>query len=183
MTADEIITTTCASHCGGSCILKLHVKDGVITRIEPDEGEEPQLRACLRGRAYRQRVYDENRILYPLKRVGERGEGKFVRISWDEALDTVAREIVRVRDTHGPASILYLPLGGDLSNVHTPGQMARLLSAAGGFTATWGVTSFQAGIYAQQISYDTHFTANTRDDLLNSRLILMWGWNPTSAVT
>lgn len=182
-TTDEIVTTTCASHCGGSCILKLHVRDGVITRIETDDGDEPQLRACLRGRAYRQRVYDENRILYPLKRVGERGEGKLVRISWDEALDTVAREIVRIRDTYGPASILYLPLGGDLTNVHTPGQMARLLAMAGGFTVTWGITSFGAGIYAQQLSYGTHFTCNTRDDLVNSRLILMWGWNPTSAIT
>ncbi len=87
---EEVVTTTCASHCGGSCILRLHVKDGIITRIETDNGEEPQLRACLRGRAYRQRVYAPDRLLYPMKRTGERGEGKFKRISWDEALDTQA---------------------------------------------------------------------------------------------
>ena len=50
---EEIVNSTCASHCGGICVLRLHLKDGVITRIETDDGEEPQLRACLRGRAYR----------------------------------------------------------------------------------------------------------------------------------
>jgi len=50
---EKVIMTVCHSHCGGACVLKLHVKDGVITRIETDDGEEPQYRACLRGRAYR----------------------------------------------------------------------------------------------------------------------------------
>ena len=78
---ETIVPTLCNSHCGGACLLKVHVKDRVITRIETDDGEEPQLRGCLRGRAYRQVVYAPDRILYPLKRVGERGEGKFERIS------------------------------------------------------------------------------------------------------
>ena len=180
---EEVVTTTCASHCGGSCILKMHVRDGIITHIETDDGEEPQLRACLRGRAYRQRLYAPDRILYPMKRVGERGEGKFERISWDEALDTVAGEIIRVRDTHGPASILYCAVAGDIGNINTVGQMASVLSMAGGFTYTWGSSSFNGGIYAQYATYGTWYTCNTRDDLVNSRLIIMWGWNPASTIT
>jgi anaerobic dimethyl sulfoxide reductase subunit A len=176
----EVVVTTCASHCGGTCILKLHVEDGVVTRIETDDGPEPQLRACLRGRAYRQRMYAPDRLLYPMKRIGERGEGKFERISWEEAIDTVAREIVRVRDAFGPASILFLALGGDLSDLHTPGEMAAVLAGAGGFTTTWDRVSFGGGIYAQIITYGTHYTCNNRDDLLNSRLIIMWGWNPAT---
>ncbi|MFC1814759.1 molybdopterin-dependent oxidoreductase [Thermodesulfobacteriota bacterium] len=77
------------SHCGGSCPLRVHVEKGVITRIETDGGEEPQLRACLRGRAYRQRVYAPDRLKYPLKRVGDRGKGKFERITWDEAMEKI----------------------------------------------------------------------------------------------
>src|SRR3972149_4515327 len=96
---EKVVPTVCASHCGGACLLKVHVKDGVITRIETDDGEEPQLRGCLRGRAYRQRVYSPDRLLYPMRRVGARGEGRFERISWDEALDKVASEQQRVRDT------------------------------------------------------------------------------------
>ncbi|UCG83421.1 MAG: molybdopterin-dependent oxidoreductase [Dehalococcoidia bacterium] len=183
-TSDEaVVTTTCASHCGGSCLLKLHVKGGVITRIETDDGEEPQLRGCLRGRAYRQRVYAADRILYPLRRVGERGEGQFERISWDEALDTIAGAIIRVRDTYGPASILYMAMGGDLGNLHNIGQMSKLLALAGGCTMPWGMTSFQAGIYAQRATYGLYNTSNNRDDLLNSRLIIMWGWNPASTIS
>ncbi|MFC1951573.1 molybdopterin-dependent oxidoreductase [Chloroflexota bacterium] len=180
---EEIVTTTCASHCGGACILRLHLKDGVITRIETDNGEEPQLRACLKGRAYRQRIYAPGRLLYPMKRIGKRGEGKFERISWDEALDTVASEIIRVRDTYGPASILYVYGGGDLDMIHWRDKMPVVLSQAGGFTATWGVCCFQAGVHAQLITYGTFQTSNTRDDLVNSRLIVMWGWNPTSTIT
>ena len=180
---EDVVTTTCASHCGGSCILKLHIKGGVITRIETDDVGENQLRACLRGRAYRQRVYAPDRLLYPMKRIGERGQGKFRRISWDEALDTVADEIIRIRDKYGSASILRLRMVGDAVNLHTPTQMDKVLSLTGGFTATWGTTSFQGGVYAQQATYGTHYTCNTRDDLVISRLIIMWGWNPASTIT
>ena len=94
---EKVVTTFCNSHCGGMCLVKVHVKDGVITKIETDDGEEPQLRACLRGRTQRQRTYAPDRLKFPMKRLGTRGEGKFERISWNEALDTVASELKRVR--------------------------------------------------------------------------------------
>ncbi|MFC1980972.1 molybdopterin-dependent oxidoreductase [Chloroflexota bacterium] len=180
---EQIVNTTCASHCGGSCILKLHLKDGIITRIETDDGDEPQLRACLRGRAYRQRLYATDRILYPMRRIGDRGDARFERISWDEAITTIAREIIRVRDTYGAASILYLHMGGDLSNLHNSFQMRGVLSLAGGCTTRWGFASFQGALYSQWITYGTNFTDNSRDDLVNSRLIIMWGWNPAATIT
>ncbi len=178
----EIVNTTCASHCGGSCLLKLHIEDGVVKRIETDSGEEPQLRACLRGRAYRQRIYAPDRLLYPLRRTGQRGEGRFERISWDDALDAIASQIVRIRDSYGPASILHLSLAGDTHNLHNAHWMSRVLALAGGFTETWGISSFAAGMYAQLATYGTTYTSNTRDDLVNSRLIILWGWNPASTV-
>ncbi len=178
-----VIPTMCASHCGGTCLLRVHVKGGVITRVETDDGEEPQLRACQRGRALRQRVYARDRLLYPMKRVGERGAGIFKRISWDEALDTVAGELERVRETYGPKSILYLQTGGDLGSLHTVMTIRRLLSLAGGFTTWWGATSFHGGMFASYFTYGTIGCANTRDDLLNSRLIIMWGWNPAVTIS
>ncbi|MCJ7743175.1 MAG: hypothetical protein MUO99_01255, partial [Dehalococcoidales bacterium] len=61
-----IVPSGCCHDCGGRCVLKAHVKDGKIIRIETDNGEEPQIRACLRGRAYRQRVYLPDRLQYPM---------------------------------------------------------------------------------------------------------------------
>jgi len=178
----KVIRTLCNSHCGGSCVLKVHVEDGVIVRIETDDGEEPQFRACLRGRAYRQRVYAPDRLKYPMKRVGARGEGKFERISWDEALGTVANELTRVKESYGPAAILLVTSGGDLTYLHTSRTIDKLLCLAGGYTGTWGVASFEAGMFASRLTYGTTATGNTRDDLLNSRLIIMWGWEPASTV-
>jgi anaerobic dimethyl sulfoxide reductase subunit A len=64
--------TVCNSHCGGQCLFEVYLKGGVITRIKIDEGEEPQLRACVRGRAYRQRVHSPNRLRFPMERAGLR---------------------------------------------------------------------------------------------------------------
>ena len=164
-------------------MLKVHVKDGVITRIDTDDGEEPQLRACVRGRAYRQRIYSPDRVQYPMKRSGERGEGKFERITWDEALDTVAAQLKRVKETYGPTSIFYVPYSGNTGTLlHSQLAVFRLLMMYGGFTATWGSASFWGGLFSSQMTYGTINTGHTRDDLLNSRLIIMWGWNPAETV-
>lgn len=179
---EMVVTTMCASHCGGNCLLKVHVEAGVITRVETDDGHEPQLRACQRGRALRQRVYAPDRILHPLKRVGERGEGRFERISWDEALDTVGAELRRVKETHGPMSILYLPMAGDLGALHTVMVGHRLLALAGGYTTWWAATSFQAGIMSEYYTYGTICCSSSRDSLLHSRLIIAWGWDPAKTI-
>ncbi len=179
--AEKIVHTVCHSHCGGACPMRVHVAGGRITRIEGDGGEEPQYRACARGRAYRQRVYAADRVLYPMKRVGERGRGDFARISWDEALDTVAAEMGRVRQAHGAASLLYLASIGDVTWVHTPGLMERLFARAGGYSGTWGMASGEGAVFATMASYGAPSTGNTREDFLNSRLIIMWGWNPAVA--
>jgi len=180
---ERVDATACASHCGGSCLMKVHVKDGVIIRIETDDGEEPQLRCCLRGRAYRQRVYAPDRIKYPLKRVGPRGKGEFTRVSWDEAVGLVASELRRVKETYGPSAILVKTGGGDVTLLHGTGRIIeRLLNLFGGYTGTWAYHSWEAATFASVVTYGTIAVANTRDDLLNSRWILMWGWNPSDTI-
>ncbi|MFX1409829.1 MAG: molybdopterin-dependent oxidoreductase, partial [Promethearchaeota archaeon] len=114
----NIIRTGCCHDCGGRCVLKAHVKDGKIIRIETDNDEEPQLRACVRGRAYRQRVYSPERLRYPLRRVGKRGEGKFERISWNEALDIVASKLLEIKEKYGNSAILLVPGGGNQGMIH-----------------------------------------------------------------
>ena len=180
--SEKVVYCTHSSHCGGACLLKVYVKDGVVTRIETDDGEDPQFRACVRGRAYRQRMYAPDRILHPMKRIGERGAGSFERISWDEALETVARELKRVRDTYGPAAILFKWSGGDTSVLHNSMCHYRALNMIGGCSEVWGTFSFDGGLFAELATYGTVDTGNTRDDFLNSRLIIMWGWNPSVTI-
>lgn len=182
MSQTKTIITACSHDCGGRCVLKVHVANGKIVKIETDDGDAPQLRACLRGRAYRQRVYSADRLQYPMRRVGERGEGKFERISWDEALDAVAKELVRIRDTYGNASIMYIPGAGSQAVLHSAQAVERLLAKFGGYTRFWGVPSFEGALFASMASYGTMVTGNSREDLLNSKLIIMWGWNPAVTI-
>lgn len=175
---EEIIPVFCSHHCASSCFLKAYVRDGVVTHIESDTGEPPQVRACARGRAYRQRLYSPDRLKSPMKRVGERGDGAFEEISWDEALDTVAGEIKRIGDTYGPESIIVPISIGDSNNLHGPAAITRVLSLAGGYTGTWGFWSFEQSQFAQLASFGTSFNRNSPESFLNAKLIILWGCNP-----
>jgi len=172
-TFETVIATSCGMDCGGACLLMAHVKDGVVTRVETDRGEEPQLRACLRGYAFRHKVYAPDRLKFPLRRTGARGEGKFERISWDEALDTVAHELKRVKETYGTQAILY----GGRSPTGAP-----IKQAVGGGVTLWGGPSAEANVFASRATYGTLATDSTRDNWLSSRLILVWSCNPASTI-
>lgn len=175
----QVIPSFCAHHCGGSCLLKVHVKDGTIKRIETDD----ELRGCLRGRALRQQVYAPDRLKQPLRRVGPRGSAKFEPISWDVALDTVASELKRIRETYGNAAILSGGGGGNVTFVHGMNMaMNRLLNLFGGYTDVWGFPSWEAATFASSVNYGTISVANSREDLVNSRFIILWGLNPATTI-
>jgi len=180
---ERIVRTICNSHCGGTCEMKVHVRGNKITRIEPDD-REGHPRMCARGHAYRQRVYAPDRLLYPLKRTGERGAGQFTRISWDEALETVAREMKRVKATYGNASILHFCSMCDPHTLHHVGAFHRLLCQFGGYTAPWGFISNEGAAFAAGVTYGARRkftqTDHAPQEYLNSRLIIMWSWNPVT---
>ena len=150
---EEIIKTACNSHCSGTCLLRVHVKDGVVTAIETDGGPEPQFRACPIGRAMRQMLYHPDRLKYPLRRAGERGEGKFERVPWNVALDTVASELKRIKETYGPEAIILAFSGGDTPILHRGSLLNRLMGLAGGYSTSWGVHSYEGGIFASVACY------------------------------
>ncbi len=180
---DEIkyVRTTSAFDCGGRCPLKFHVKDGKIIRVEGDDlvDEENQLRACPKCRAIRQEIYHPERLLYPLKRVGPKGEGKFKRISWDEALDEIAAKLIEVKEKYGNEAI-FLPTGGGfLSAYHFPVvNYIRLFTHFGGFSTHHGNVSSEGAVWATQTQYGSPFVGHGREDMLNSKLIILWGWDP-----
>ena len=175
---ERAVTTACVHDCGGKCLLRCHVEDGVITRITGDEGDEPQLRPCLKGRAYRQRVYHPDRLQYPQRRAGERGEGRFERMSWDEALDTIARAMLRIRATYGNEAILDGSGPGNQAQLNgtANASLTRLLNLFGGCTGRTGRMSDAAAWAASRHTLGTIHTAGDPEDLLNSRLIRRpWG--------
>jgi len=181
---ERMIRVGCPSHnCGGRCLLKVFVRDGVIVRIETDDrpGDtvaDPQLRACVRGRAYRKRQYHPDRLMHPLKRVGKRGEGRFERVSWDEALDRVAAEFERVKKAYGNQAF-YVPYGtGSYNQINGRQTAQRLMNLYGGSLGFYNSYSWAAISAATPTVYGTSVTGNQRQDWLNSKYILMWSWNP-----
>lgn len=137
-----IVPTGCLHDCGGRCVLKAHVREGKIIRIETDNGEEPQIRACLRGRSYRQRVYHPDRLKYPLRRIGQRGEGRFERISWDEALDQVSSEMKRIKERYGNSAILLAAGSGNMGLLHNLSHVIRLREGGRGISLFCKIQTF-----------------------------------------
>ncbi len=182
----KIVRATSTFDCGGRCPLKLHVKDNQIIRVEGDDipDTDAQLRTCLRCRAYRKYIHHPNRLMYPQKRLGEKGEGKFERISWDEALDTLVAQLKRVKDNYGNEGIFLATGGGYLAGLHNGGfAAARLLAQFGGFVTHYGNISSEGAVWASLTQYGSVMVGNSRDDLLNSKLIILWGWDPARMIS
>ena len=178
----KIIHTMGRNNCGGRCIIHAHVRDGQIEKLTTDTpqaaGEDVPLCACVRGLNYHKTFLGPDRLRYPRKRVGERGEGKFQRISWEEATDLIAREWVRIRDTYGPGS-RYVNYATGISAAISGSSLAkRLLKLDGGYLGYYNSYSTACIRKATDLMYGTCETGNSLVDWLNSNLILLWGHNP-----
>lgn len=118
ITSGEWKSAACWHNCGGKCLNKVLVKDGVVVRQKTDDTHEdtedfPQQRSCLRGRSQRNHVFAADRLKYPMKRKswqpgggenshGElRGKDEWERIAWEEAMDLIAEETKRIVAEHG----------------------------------------------------------------------------------
>lgn len=186
--ADNVVWSACMVNCGSRCPLKLHVRDGVIVRVETDNtGDDEfgmhQVRACLRGRAIRQRIYNPDRLKYPMKRVGRRGSGQFEQISWEEAFDTIADKLKEVVEQYGNEAI-YIhystgALGGTVAKCWPPGSspVARLLNCYGGYLNHYGTYSTAQIAAAMPYTYGTNVN-NSIEDVANTKLIVYFGNNP-----
>jgi anaerobic dimethyl sulfoxide reductase subunit A len=182
---ETVVTTTCGHNCGGRCVVNAHVRDGRIVHISTDarrwNPEHPPLPACARGVGQIERTYHPDRLKYPMRRSGPRGSGQYERITWDEALDTVAREMLRIRQTYGNAAILDASRTGSQSMLHGRVAAQRFLHMFGGCTELWSNMSAEAEVFAVRITYgENDYKSAGREpaDFVNSKLILMWGWSP-----
>lgn len=168
--------------CQGGCKVKVTVENGKITRVEPDK-ESPQGRVCARGALTPELLYSPDRISYPLIRTGEKGEGKFRRATWEEALDYAAELLKQTKETYGARSlasyqgrgVLGMPVARIMSGKEEPCFMKRLGSP----------NDFNAGSICNMASSTvtpvTTSGLNTRQmiqDVGNSDYIFVWGKNP-----
>jgi anaerobic selenocysteine-containing dehydrogenase len=114
---DRVVKGSHPTNCGyqRSGNFNLYVKDGVVLREEqaanyppPKDPLAPDAnpRGCQQGACYAQRMYDPTRIKYPLKRIGERGEGRWRRVSWDFALTEIADTLIDVLNRDGPQAVI-----------------------------------------------------------------------------
>ncbi len=185
---DQIVRTSCPAHnCGGRCLLVAHLREGKIVRLDSDdrqydEIDNPRLLACARGKAYLRRQYHPDRLTQPLKRIGRRGEGKFTPIEWAEALELAAAQISRVIETYGHQALL-VPYGtGAYSSTNGSHLARRLFNCLGGQLDTYNSYSWACTNLATPTVFGTKISGNQRQDWVNSRYILMWGWNPAEMI-
>ncbi len=182
MSEIQIIPTCGRNNCGGRCLLYAHVKDGQILKMTTDTSggtdTEPPLTACARGLNYHRTFLGNDRLKTPMKRIGERGEGRFEPISWKEAIRILTGEWIRIRDTYGPAS-RYVNYSWGISALMRPnGLVKRLLTLDGGFLDYYGSYSTGCTGYTTPYLYGTNNTGSSLHDLQNSSAILLWGHNP-----
>jgi len=188
---EKIVKTTlwsagCGSH--GGCGVMLFVRNGRVVKVEGD-ADYPwnQGRVCAKGLALTQYIYHPDRVLYPLKRVGERGEGKWERISWDEAFDTCEKKLKDIRDKYGAESVLFCQgtgrdIGGPITflmyNYGSPNWIQVGLAGHACYTPRLGAMFATQGDYC--VLDASQFLEKRYDDPQwePPKVIIIWGQNP-----
>ncbi|HSQ16754.1 MAG TPA: molybdopterin-dependent oxidoreductase [Anaerolineales bacterium] len=173
---DGYIPSMCEM-CVWRCGLVAKVKDGRVVKLEGNP-EHPHSRGnlCPRGQSGLMNTYDPDRVLTPLIRVGQRGEGKFRRASWDEALDLVASNMQAIKNTYGPEAMVFSSTH-NLSQV----QFENLLYSYGSPNyGTQRSLCFNAMITAFLLTYGIEEPSRNYDDV---EFILMVGRNLMEAIS
>src|SRR3954463_10831596 len=107
------VRTACPLDCPDNCSLDVTVENGQIKKIDgADDNPVTRNFICAKVRRFGERVYGEDRVLYPSVRKGKKGDGTYVRVTWDEALDLIARRMAEIKEAHGAEAILPYYYGG-----------------------------------------------------------------------
>lgn len=173
---DGYIPTMCEM-CVWRCGVRAKIVGGRVVKLEgnPDHPHS-QGRLCARGQAGLMNTYDPDRVLHPLIRAGQRGEGKFRQASWEEALDTVAKAMLDIKQKYGPEAMLFSSTH-NLSQV----QFENLLSAYGSPNyGTQRSLCFNAMIVANLMTYGMEEPARDYSQL---KYLILTGRNLLEAIS
>jgi len=175
------ITMACGLNNGGfRNPIRVLTRHGCVLGVEPgDQADDPTaLPNIAIDFDYHNTFLSGQRLRYPLRRVGARGEGRFERISWDEAVSLIASGTRRIREEYGPAA-RYVNYATGQSAVARGSLMAQgLLALDGGHLGSYNSYSAACTAFATKYTYGTGLSGNTPDDYPNSKLIILWGHNP-----
>lgn len=167
---------TCPLDCPDACRLLVTVQDGRAVKVEGDPNH-PVTRgfACSKTYRYPERAYLGTRPKYPMKRVGAKGEGRWARVSWDEALDEIAGRMCDILERHGPESILRYNYAGTMG-LHQGTHAHALFRALGAIELEETICA-TAGAAGWEATYGPARFAADPEDVPNAKLILLWGIN------
>ena len=173
------------SHCvdcyPGCCPIRVYVKDGIVWREEQsgsfDTIEEgvPDFNpmGCQKGASWSQSLYGPDRLMYPLKRVGERGEGKWNRVTWEEALTDIADSMLDAIEEYGPHTIVR---EGTPEAASSP-AVQKFIRTVGATQVDMNgsINDFSIGLYE---TFGKFSPVSSADDWFHSELVLIWHMNP-----
>lgn len=174
-----VFPAVCPLDCPDTCGLLLHKENGKIVKVtgNPDH-PVTQGAICNKVRNMTERVYHPERVLYPLKRVGAKGEGKFTRITWDEAVAEISGRYKELIREHGPESIMPYSFYGNMGILSVDGMDRR-------FFHRLGTTQLQQGICNSAGNAGWKYTmgfggGTSPEETVNAKLIIVWGGNLVS---
>ena len=172
----EVRHSVCALDCPDTCALLLNIEDGKATRLRGDPNH-PVTQGFLCGKVarYLEREYSPERLLFPQRRAGAKGEGRFERISWDEALDTVSRRVKSIADEFGPESILPYSYAGTMGILNGSGMDRRFFHRLGASRLDRTICS-AAGTAGLTASVGFRYGTEP-EQFAKSKLIIAWGAN------
>ncbi|MBQ9815197.1 MAG: molybdopterin-dependent oxidoreductase [Lachnospiraceae bacterium] len=167
------------SNCGGKCQLEADVAAGCVLDIHEARRPDPlTIQPCARGRHYRSTYLNTGRIRYPMIRVGERGEGRFKRISWQEALELMRDKLTALTAKYGPGCRFVPYATGVTSEISGASVMRRMLVLNGGCLTHFNSYSSACITYTLPYIYGTTLTGSSLASFDDTNLMIFWGNNP-----
>lgn len=171
----QVTRHICPRNCYDTCPMLAYTRGGKIEYITGDKGNGASERLCSKREDILATVTHPRRLLYPQRQV-VRGSGRWQRISWEEAIDTIARKILELKHRYNSTLPLCLnKYSGNFGLLHH--AMEGLFNSLGPTTQATGSPCFSAGLDGQLLDFGANVTADIRQ-MLHSQLIILWGANP-----
>lgn len=176
---DGIFPAVCPLDCPDTCGLLVHKKDGKIVKVEGDRKHPITKGAiCNKVRHMANRVHHPERLMYPLRRVGVKGEGEFEVISWEEAINEIADRFRQLSATYGPESILPYSFYGNMGVLNVEGMDRRFFNALGASRLERTICNSAGSVgWRYTMGFDGGVSP---EDTVNADVFIVWGGNIVS---